>query len=279
MMRRLASLGISLGYAAWANLTRQEQDRCVVLYYHGVTNGQADRFAQQMSWLKSNYSVLALRELLERNWTGRSVCITFDDGLDNVRQNALPIIQDLNVPATLFVVPGNLGRKLSWAIDNRHPDRQEILSTMQQLKGYPADLVEIGSHTMTHPRLPSLTGSALAGELMESKKSLEEGLGREVVSLSVPFGLYNQQTLDAAREAGYKMVVTCDPSVLRREDSMFPIGRFKVTPDDWELEYRLKAGGNHRWRRAWQSLRGRTQAGNEKREYSRISPSKAGRAD
>ncbi len=261
MIRRLVSLGVTIAYALWSNLKDQKSDQCVVLYYHGLSDGQVPGFARQMHWLKSRHAVIPLRSLVAGDWSGQKVCITFDDALDNVRQNALPILRELNIPATIFAVPGNLGREPSWAITDYHPDRHEILSTANRLKEYPSDLVEIGSHTMSHPDLSMLTGDALTRELQESKQSLEKLLEREVFSLSVPFGSYNQETLRAAREAGYRLVVTCDPVMVRPGDSPQAVGRFKVTPDDWDIEFRLKAAGAYRWRRAWQRRKVQTPRG------------------
>jgi|CXWL01.1.fsa_nt_gi peptidoglycan/xylan/chitin deacetylase (PgdA/CDA1 family) len=253
---------MTLAYTAWTNLKAQESDHCVVLYYHGVTKGQVPGFSRQMRWLKSQGSIIPLRSLVTGDWSGQKVCITFDDGLDNVRQYGLPILRELSIPVTIFAVSGNLGREPFWAMADCHPDRHEILSTADQLKEYPPDLIEIGSHTMTHPDLSSLTGDALAGELLGSRQALEKMLGREVFSLSIPFGSYNQESLSAAREAGYRLVVTCDPVVVRPGDSPLAVGRFKVTPDDWSIEFRLKAAGAHQWRRAWQKLASRVPGNN-----------------
>lgn len=262
MFRRLASLGISVCYAFWANLRRQEQNRCVILYYHGVAREQVDRFYRQMEWLQSREEIIRLRELLIGEWSGQTVCLTFDDALDNVRQNALPILREFKIPATIFAVPGNLGREPSWAIADNHPDRHVVLSSAEQLREYPPDLIDIGSHTMTHRDLAMLSGDALFRELSESKQALEKLLGRTVSMLSVPYGSYNEETLRAARETGYKLVVTCDPEVMHPGNSKLRVGRFKVAPDDWDMEFWLKSAGAHRWRRAWQRLKGHSPSGN-----------------
>lgn len=256
MIRRLASIGITAAYVAWSHWVDRGPDRCVVLYYHGVTKRQLPGFERQMRWLASNTSIIPLQTLERGDWSGQRICLTFDDALDSVRQHALPVLRELNLPATIFAVAGNLGREPSWAIADKHPDRNEILSTAEQLKDYPSDLIEIGSHTMTHPDLTTLTGDSLRDELAESKRALETLLGREVRSLSVPFGAYNQESLRAAREVGYKTVVTCDPEIALRDAPQFRVGRFKVTPDDWDIEFRWKAAGAHQWRGTWQKLKG-----------------------
>jgi len=69
----------------------------------------AETFAMQMQFLKENFSVIALGELL-RLWSdggwdaGRRYCVvTFDDGwLDNYL-HALPVLKRLGVPATVFL--------------------------------------------------------------------------------------------------------------------------------------------------------------------------------
>lgn len=255
MLRRLASLSISAAFAGLWKFSANGTDQGTVLYYHGVKRHEAARFARQMIWLKSNFRVLPLRALLSGSWSGRCACVTFDDGLDNVRQYALPILRELELPATMFVVSGNLGRRPCWVMPDRHPDRDEVLSTAEQLEEYPADLMEIGSHTVTHADLTTLTASRLRSELVDSKKDLEDRLNREVISLSVPFGAYNEQTMQAACAAGYKLVATCDPQLLVQRSTLVRVGRFKVAPQDWELEFRLAANGHQRWRCAWQSLR------------------------
>ena len=66
-----------------------------------------DHFYEQMCYLKENYPIVRF----EQNWNTlkeNSVCITFDDGyLDNFT-NALPILEELDIPATVFVATGNI---------------------------------------------------------------------------------------------------------------------------------------------------------------------------
>lgn len=255
MLRRLISLGCSVIHAGVSAIHRQPTDYCVVLYYHGVKKHQIDEFQRQIAWLNSHYEVISLRTATMAAWKGRCACITFDDGLDNVRQNALPVLRELRLPATVFVVPGNLGRTPQWSIEEDHPDRHEILSTAEQLREYPADLIEIGSHTMSHPNLTTLSRRRLTDELTNSKDELERILGREIISLSVPFGSYDNETLETARSAGYSILATCDADCLAPDSPRFVVGRFKVEPDDWKLEYRLKARGHYQWRRSWHELR------------------------
>ncbi|HKR09489.1 MAG TPA: polysaccharide deacetylase family protein [Gemmatimonadaceae bacterium] len=86
-----------------------------VVAYHGVGDAphlpamhiSPARLREQLAYLRDRYSIVPLRELVRR-WrnlapTGGCVAITFDDAYAGVLQYALPIIRDLDLPATVFV--------------------------------------------------------------------------------------------------------------------------------------------------------------------------------
>ncbi len=67
-----------------------------------------EQFRQQMVWLRKNYRVLPLDEVIDCLERGeqvpsRSVLITFDDAYRDFYDNAWPILRSLELPATLFV--------------------------------------------------------------------------------------------------------------------------------------------------------------------------------
>jgi peptidoglycan/xylan/chitin deacetylase (PgdA/CDA1 family) len=275
LIKRIAALAISLVYwvadrsvelLRWLSGYRT-QDRCVVLYYHGVANAQRLRFRRQMEWLRSCMNVVPVAAITSPSGSTRRTCITFDDALDSVRRNALPILQELHLPATVFVVSGNLGQRPAWEISANHPDADELVMTADQLSMLPRELIQIGSHTVTHPDLTTLTPNQVRRELIDSKRSLEAILARPVDTFSVPFGEYTDETLRLAREAGYDSILTCDPEVIEPRREPLGIGRFKVGADDWMLEFKLKAAGAYRWlghgrrlKRRWAAMRDRVPA-------------------
>lgn len=98
--------------------------RVNVLYYHRVFETKDDvnllcvtptKFEQQMRYLKQNYEVLRFEEEWDDGGAD-AVVITFDDGyLDNFKY-ALPILEELEIPATVFVSTGTMEnhRELWW---------------------------------------------------------------------------------------------------------------------------------------------------------------------
>jgi len=68
--------------------------------------------------------------------------------------------------------------------------------------------MEIGSHTVNHSVLPELTDADARRELVESRKTLEDLLGKPVPAFCFPKGRFNSRTCALAREAGYKVART-----------------------------------------------------------------------
>jgi peptidoglycan/xylan/chitin deacetylase (PgdA/CDA1 family) len=98
-----------------------DRARLAILIFHRVLDEpdpllaevDAATFAQQMSFIKKEFTVLRLGEacarLAQRSLPARSVCITFDDGYADNERVALPILARLELPATFFVATGFLG--------------------------------------------------------------------------------------------------------------------------------------------------------------------------
>jgi peptidoglycan/xylan/chitin deacetylase (PgdA/CDA1 family) len=68
--------------------------------------------------------------------------------------------------------------------------------------------MEIGSHTKNHAILPELTDERVRLELVESRKALEDLLGKPVPAFCFPKGKFDLRTCRLVREAGYKVART-----------------------------------------------------------------------
>jgi peptidoglycan/xylan/chitin deacetylase (PgdA/CDA1 family) len=103
--------------------------RLLIVTYHGLRHDSApDRswlllplseFVKQMEYLRSHYDVVPLDEAVQDYRAGSHsrarACITFDDGYRNNLELALPVLQRLGLPATIFLPTGFIGTsKLLW---------------------------------------------------------------------------------------------------------------------------------------------------------------------
>jgi peptidoglycan/xylan/chitin deacetylase (PgdA/CDA1 family) len=92
--------------------------------------------------------------------------------------------------------------------------------------------LEIGSHTVTHPFLANLTIDEITCELAESKRVLEEKLGKEIKSIAYPFGNYDHRVMSCAKHCGYQFGVSYEHNVRRfNESELLNMPRIRMEAD------------------------------------------------
>jgi peptidoglycan/xylan/chitin deacetylase (PgdA/CDA1 family) len=124
----------------------------------------------------------ARAQALTSSWGGM-VSFTFDDGDRNIYENAFPIFQKYGKVGVFFPVVGAIENQEDWIV------------TWPQVLEFKAAGWEIGSHTMTHPQLPTLTDAELDYELKTSKIILANH-GIDAKTLAFPYGDYDARVLD-----------------------------------------------------------------------------------
>lgn len=202
--------------------------------------------AQLTPLARRGYEGLTLAECERRRTAGtlgrRSVVVTFDDGyLSTLR--AAPILERLGFPGTVFAVSRFVesGEPLAWpGIDSwaRGPHAGELaplrwsdLASLQEA-GW-----EVGSHTITHPVLPSLDDAELARQLDDSRTAIAARLG-SCETVAYPYGLADDRVAHAARQAGYLAGVTL--TAAHRRDEPFLRPRVGLYAADGGLRLRAK---------------------------------------
>jgi peptidoglycan/xylan/chitin deacetylase (PgdA/CDA1 family) len=264
--------------------------------------------------------------LLDGNLPDKSVIVTFDDGYADNLHNAKPVLERYDVPATIFLASGFIGRErefwwdeldriflqpgtlperlslsinggtyrwelgevarysegASWyhrgwraweeAPSSRHSlykslwellnpltegERQRVLDELLRWAGvesmsHPShhplsfeevlalaqgELIEVGAHTVTHPRLSALPAASQRDEIQGSKARLEEVLGHPVTSFAYPHGGrsdYTAQTVSMVREAGFACACSYFAGIVGQSTDRFQLPRMNV--QDWDGE-------------------------------------------
>src|ERR1700739_4110664 len=169
---------------------------CVILNYHSIPSEERLNFARQMdAVLRHSAPIEIQREALPAAGAGYRG-IPFDDGVQNSTSVALPELQRRNIPSTVFIILDALGNEFGT------PELLEKVMSADQLRCIPQDLVTLGSHTLTHPFLPSLRQEEAVKELLESRLQLENILNRSVTLFSFPFGGFTDELIRLSRQAG-----------------------------------------------------------------------------
>ncbi|MBS5822669.1 MAG: polysaccharide deacetylase family protein, partial [Clostridium argentinense] len=195
-----------------------------ILYYHSIQkNGEnelmmnPELFRSQIQWLKdNNYTSLTLEELynyikFNTPVPEKSVVITLDDGYVDNYTNAMPIINEFDFDATIFMV--------SDFINNPN------FLTENQLKELEKNKITIESHTVNHLNLANISREKQKEELEESKKHLGSLLNKSVDYIAYPYGSYTDDTKDIAVETGYKMGFSTNSGWASGNSDLFSIPR------------------------------------------------------
>lgn len=199
-----------------------------VLYYHSVSENSIndvtitpEKLKEQLNYINdNNYVTITMRELyshIENNTPipQKSIIITFDDGYMNNYTEAFPILKDLNMTATIFCV-GN-------SLDGSYYLSEDAIKEMSDYG------IDIESHTVNHLHLDTLSYDQQLSEIRNSKNILEKITGKEVLALAYPFGDYNNDTIKATKEAGYKMAFTTKLGLSDRTDNIYELNRIYIS--------------------------------------------------
>lgn len=198
----------------------EAQVKVPILVYHKFASTPKDLmtvtpevFEAQLKWLKDNgYTVIPLKTLidyLQGNGAPpppKSVVITDDDGHISMYNIMVPIIKKYNIPVTLFIYPTAISDV-----------KLENHITWDELRGLQSTgLFDIGSHTYWHPNFKKEKEKRSAedykqfanDQLKKSKEILEQKLDTTVEYLAWPYGIYDEELEQWAKDNGYVAAFT-----------------------------------------------------------------------
>ncbi|MBU1006750.1 MAG: polysaccharide deacetylase family protein [Candidatus Omnitrophica bacterium] len=219
-----------------------------IIMYHNVDNNSEisclsvspASFERQMRFLKDNgYNVVRLEDLPDimkkEEARGKTIAITFDDGFENNYTSAYPVLKKLGLPATIFIVPGFIGRK-------------DYLTWDQVIEMSESGVISIGSHSMNHAYLSGFTGEDLEMEIAGSKRVIENHIGKNIYSFSYPIGAFNDEAKDSVKRAGYKIAVATNPGKKYPKHDLLAMKRLRISKtSDRLLVFWIETSGFYTW--------------------------------
>lgn len=221
-----------------------------IVGYHRVTAGpdvlavDPSQFRRQLEWLLAQgirpVRVDAALDLLASPVEDRWFSITFDDGYRDNLEIALPILEDLGVPATIYVPTGVIDRT---AVYDWYRDPPPALSWDELRSIVNGGLVDVQAHTRRHRALPRLTFEEAHDEIVGSKADLEEKLGIAVTTLAYPAGIYTERDVRLVRDGGYRGAVTTTSGVNRGGEPLAALRRTMLMTGDTLGDFIAKMNG------------------------------------
>ena len=201
----------------------------ILLYHHVSDAGNGDRyyvtvddFRAQMEVLRDwGYTSITVSDLVDVLINGgelpnRPVVITFDDGNNDVYQNAFPIMREMGFVGTFYI----------------YVDRMEYNGyvNVEQLQEMADNGWEIGSHNMSHADLTKNHYIARF-EILQSMLTLEEATGEPVRTFAYPYGRKNEFVTNKVSAYGYRAGMGLGTSFDHTLGTLFYLSRIEIQGD------------------------------------------------
>lgn len=222
----------------------------VITYHHLLKDSENKKYTKTSTTTSNTAFELNLRIMQERGFSSldfyqlegflkgtanipaKAVVLTFDDGLKSVYRYAYPLLKKYGFKATMFTITS----RIKYYEQTWDPDELQFLSKDDYLAM--SDHFDWQSHThflhnYRHKR-PLLTQTDVRGARLDFERSLRElqQFNPTPAYLSYPFGVYNEQSIQAAKQAGIRMAVTTKVGRVKFGDDPYQLKRVYLLRDD-----------------------------------------------
>ncbi len=235
----------------------------VLMFHHlsdtpnPVTTVTPERFLEQMTALKdAGYHAVTVQQVIAYAEEGaplpdKPVLITLDDGYASNLTSAAPILEELGLCATVFVIGVNEGEAVS--PHTGKPITPPRFSYEEALPWVEKGVIDVQSHTYDLHWTTAEGGSRegvlrrdgesgaeyrevlLADARMAAQRRAGHCLPTDLEALAYPYGYFSREADQIFLEAGYRLTVTTQEFVNRiypgKSNSLRMLGRFNVNQD------------------------------------------------
>lgn len=247
------------------------QNKVVVLIYHHIDSKEEpglvispERFASELDMLLARgYHVISLDQLRDflngASVPDNAVLITFDDGYESVHQYALPELQKRHMPAVAFAIVKYMGQRLGNLQHYGWEGAREMAAAGFTTQSHTYNLHDFGplASGKNGPLLNGpLKGQSLSDyrnmvyqDLKLSREEIENHLQQPVYALALPFGAGGPTAIQAAVDAGFKIIFTTHYGVVTRQANPLALPRVNaggpaITPAKLDALIRAAAGAS-----------------------------------
>ena len=221
---------------AASGVTEYDDKAAVIFAYFAVGNDEnpsgsvtQEQFAAQIDELATGgYTVKPLQDIVDAFAAGKSlpdrtVAITFDGADKSVLQTALPLLEQNNLPFTVFIPAGKIGSGTYMDWDD-----------LRKLKRNP--LVGFGLHPAGYGRLADNNSDEIKRQINNSVAAIRKELDIDVALFAYPFGEYDAAYEKIVADMGLKAGFGQQSGVAYAGDDRFALPRFTLTERYGDIE-------------------------------------------
>lgn len=242
MMSRLARKSVKVAVLPAGVAGHRRPRDLAILLYHRVGGGDREidldrsAFDDQLALLGAKHAVLSLDEALKDDTRG-GVVVTFDDGLRDFFDTALPLLVAHGTKALLYLATG-------YVADGRSTVRTgEALTWSQLREAVSTGLVAVGSHTHGHVDLSRTGEEDVRNELKRSKELIEDRLGVPCRHFAYPWAVSSPVADRVVRTLFDTAALDAWRTNRRRRLDPYRLGRVPILRSDTPFFFRAKVRG------------------------------------
>ncbi len=226
----------------------------IILAYHGVQSHHplcVDPivFSEHMHYILRHFDIVPVKAIIAKDRSSRpTISVTFDDAYANLIVNALPVLLEHRIAATIYTPSRFLGKRNEW--DAGKPQLLIPIMSPGEIREVHSSGIEIGSHTQSHVRMRGLGIEDKRREIADSKCELEDLVGAPVTSFAYPHGGisdYDEEAVLSVEEAGYETAVTTRFGRYNSFSNRLELRRIIVRPSDTLPHFISKLSGAYDW--------------------------------
>lgn len=216
----------------------EDESAAVVFMYQRVgedsvpqSNISIDQFKEHLNELrKDGYAVLPLGKIIDAIKNGeplppKSVAITFEGAYQTTLANALPLLDEAQIPYTVFfaadAIDGDNAGRMSW----------DQIKKLQKNK-----LASLGLLPAAYEHMVSLSDEKNAELINRAMGRYRDMLGEEPLFFAYPYGEYNAAIKKQLGEYKFKAVFGQQSGVVHKGSDFLALPRFTMTNDYGDLD-------------------------------------------
>jgi len=146
----------------------------------------------------------------------KPLIVTFDDGYVGQYQYAFPVLKQLGLKATFFV------------ITDFHRDKSAYMTDSMLLDMDASGLCTIASHTRHHAWLTNYRPAVQQDEIAGSKQELEKLLGHPVTAFAYPYGKFDASVEKLVAQAGYETAFSTRLGSVHTSSTLLELRRIRA---------------------------------------------------
>lgn len=227
-------------------LPRKYKKGIPVLAYHSVSNKRSmlavtpGNFKKQIEYLRSRgYKNIKPDNLFKEENSKNKIIISFDDGLKDNLDTAMPILDENDYKAVIFIATKYIGEKGSFM--SKEDDKNFLMLNDEEIIKLEDSDWDVCNHLHSHRNLSDLSATEIKKEYITAREILDSIMNKKENTkiIAYPRNKKNDVVIDVLKNAGVKMAFSGAVGTVDKESNIMDLPRIEIDADTSFLKFKL----------------------------------------